>query len=190
MQVQQLSVKYFAANPEALAEDELIPVFHDWIREKRIPDQLLIDVADYRHVPSGPGVMLIGHEAHYGVDRGGGLGLLYARKRDELGEPAPKLRDAFAHALGACALLEDDQRLGGVRFDVGRVVVKVVSRLACANDDEAFAALSPAVAGFLEELCGAPAELVRVGDPRDPLSIEARIAGPAARPADLAARLG
>ena len=29
---------------------------------------MLIDVADYRHVPAGPGVLLIGHEANYSLD--------------------------------------------------------------------------------------------------------------------------
>ena len=42
-------------------------VFHQWIRDSVCPE-MLIDVADYRHVPAGPGVMLIGHEANYSLD--------------------------------------------------------------------------------------------------------------------------
>ena len=42
--------------------EKLVPVFHQWIREKKIPDELLIDVADYAHVPQGPGVVLIDQE--------------------------------------------------------------------------------------------------------------------------------
>ena len=59
---------------------QLIPVFHRWIREQAMPE-LLIDVADYSHVPAGPGVMVIGHEANYSVDnRENRLGLLYNRR--------------------------------------------------------------------------------------------------------------
>ena len=63
MQAQKLQVKFFA-NAE-ISETALVPVFHDWIRERVVPDELLIDVADYSHVPDGPGVMIIGHHADY-----------------------------------------------------------------------------------------------------------------------------
>ncbi len=42
-------------SPEAVA---LIPIFHRWIQERWLPLSL-IDVADYSHVPNGPGVMLV-----------------------------------------------------------------------------------------------------------------------------------
>ena len=103
MQVQQFSVKIFAKASESFDQDALIPIFHKWIRERRLQEALLIDVADYRHVPNGPGLMLIAHEAHYGLDeRDGLLGLEYARKRDPVGEPMPKLRQALGAALDAC----------------------------------------------------------------------------------------
>ena len=83
--IQQASVKLFLTDSSGLDLDSFIPVFHEWIREKRLPDHLLIDVADYRHVPNGPGVMIIAHEAHYGIDSGNGEpGFLYTRKRDEI----------------------------------------------------------------------------------------------------------
>ena len=38
-------------------------------------------MADYRHVPEGPGVMLIGHQANYSVDNTDNrLGVRYNRK--------------------------------------------------------------------------------------------------------------
>ena len=39
---------------------DAVAVFHQWIRDGVCPE-MLIDVADYRHVPAGPGVLLIGH---------------------------------------------------------------------------------------------------------------------------------
>ena len=52
--IQHVRVKVFASR--AVSIDDAIPVFHRWIQE-RVHPEMLIDVADYRHVPDGPGVM-------------------------------------------------------------------------------------------------------------------------------------
>ena len=67
MNIDHVNVKVFAKAPVDLAA--AIPVFHRWIQEGAC-EELLIDVADYRHVPAGPGVVLIGHEANYSLDCG------------------------------------------------------------------------------------------------------------------------
>ncbi|MCG8364404.1 MAG: hypothetical protein MJA27_13865, partial [Pseudanabaenales cyanobacterium] len=64
--VQHVNVKIFLKGPEVSKEDA-INVFHSWIQDQKLDDQL-IDVADYSHVPEGPGVMLIGHNAFYSFD--------------------------------------------------------------------------------------------------------------------------
>jgi hypothetical protein len=65
----RLELKLFA-EPNGVPEArDLVPVFHGWIRDRRIPHELLIDVADYSHVHQGPGVILVGHRAMYGIDR-------------------------------------------------------------------------------------------------------------------------
>ena len=38
-------------------------------RTHAVPDHLLIDVADYAHVPNGPGTVLVAHEANIHIDR-------------------------------------------------------------------------------------------------------------------------
>ena len=60
MNVQHVNVKIFAEDP-AIELDGAIPVFHRWI-QRNVCEELLIDVADYRHVPAGPGVLLVGHD--------------------------------------------------------------------------------------------------------------------------------
>ncbi|MBY0396577.1 MAG: hypothetical protein K2X91_08940, partial [Thermoleophilia bacterium] len=77
----RIGVKLYAEDPAAVRPDRFIPVFHGWIQRGAVPG-LLIDVADYAHVPQGPGVMLIGHEADHAIDLGEGRpGVLYQRKR-------------------------------------------------------------------------------------------------------------
>ena len=69
MELQHLMVRLPVAPPEALELTPFLAVFHRWIREGCCPE-LLIDVADYRHVPFGPGVVLVGHEAEYAMENG------------------------------------------------------------------------------------------------------------------------
>src|SRR5216683_2708414 len=65
MQLQHVNVKLLVQNPAEASLEPLIPVFHSWIENRAEDDELLIDVADYIHVPAGPGVVLIGHEGNY-----------------------------------------------------------------------------------------------------------------------------
>ncbi len=81
-EVQHLNVKLFANNPETIELEKFIPIFHNWIRVKALSSEILIDVADYTHIPSGPGILLIGHDSFYSIDFGpeNKIGLLYNRR--------------------------------------------------------------------------------------------------------------
>ncbi|HEX3371272.1 MAG TPA: hypothetical protein VHS08_02075, partial [Candidatus Acidoferrales bacterium] len=79
MQLQHVNVKLLLQNPQGIRLEPLVPVFHSWIEHQN--GELLIDVADYAHVPAGPGVVLIGHEGNYSVDNADDrLGVRYNRK--------------------------------------------------------------------------------------------------------------
>ena len=67
MNLQHVNVKLLIEDFGDAGLERLIPVFHGWIQARARPE-LLLDIADYRHVPAGPGVVLIGHEANYSVD--------------------------------------------------------------------------------------------------------------------------
>ena len=78
----RISVKFYFEDLSVDVE-EFIPVFHRWIRENVVPNELLLDVADYKHIVDGPAILLVGHEADYVVDLTGGKpGFQYVRKRD------------------------------------------------------------------------------------------------------------
>ncbi|MCG8424897.1 MAG: hypothetical protein MJE77_43990 [Proteobacteria bacterium] len=179
MQIQQVRVKISARQSE-FDQEPLIAIFHRWIRENRLGDHLLIDVADYRHVPEGPGIMLIAHEAHLGLDEGNGqLGMMYARKRDAIGEVGPRLAEAFGVVLTACdALVKEPSIAGTLDFDVGRVEIHVMSRLVAPNTAETFDAFRPLVSEFLAALySGADIALHHLNQPRRPFGVRAEIAG-------------
>ena len=72
-------------------------------------------MADYAHVPDGPGVMLIGHEADRSLDLGEGRpGVLYQRKRDGEGSLEDRFAAAITAADGIADELEADAAAGGV----------------------------------------------------------------------------
>src|ERR1700716_4440222 len=103
--IQHVRLKTFANEPTAIDPGDAIPIFHRWIQDRVCPE-MLIDVADYRHVPNGPGVMLIAHEANYSLDNTKGrLGLLYSRKQAG-GAAQENLKQAFDAAIAACQRLQ------------------------------------------------------------------------------------
>ena len=121
--LQHVNVKVAAVDAGGFDLTRVIPVFHRWIQDGALADELAIDVADYRHVPEGPGVILVAHQAIYALDQGDGtLGLLYDRRAPVDGTPQERLRQAARAALRACRLLEEDAALAGaLRFDGGRL---------------------------------------------------------------------
>src|SRR5512139_3069428 len=106
----RLSVKLFAANPEVVTAEAFMPVFQRWIQRKSV-EGLLIDVADYKHVPDGPGMVLIGHEGDYSYNYTDGRpGLLYVRKITSGDSFEANVATAFRLAIQAAQALEAEKK--------------------------------------------------------------------------------
>jgi len=182
MDLVKLDLKIFAAEGSAIEPGELIPVFHRWIQTSAL-DDLLIDVADYRHVHEGPAVILLGHDAHYVWDLGEGRpGLLCSRRREThlsrsgiatLGE---RLHSLLRDALVAAAKLEAEPRLRGrLRFRTDEILLTANDRLRAPNDEASAALLRPALVGAIEQIYGSGAEVaVSATDRRGRLAFTAR----------------
>jgi hypothetical protein len=128
VELQRFCIKFFAQSPVTVDEAKFIDIFHDWIRRGALPETL-IDVADYRHVPRGPGVMLISHQANLSMDRGDDrLGLMYQRKAAQPGSFATRILATMEVALTACELLEQEPRLRGLKFNGGEFLFTVNDR--------------------------------------------------------------
>jgi hypothetical protein len=134
MQLQHVNVKLLVQNPAEADLEPLIPVFHSWI-ENQNGEELLIDVADYTHVPAGPGIVLIGHEGNYSVDNTGNrLGVRYNRKAILDGSNQDRLTQATRAALMACQRLEEEPRLAGkFRFNGQDIEIFINDRLVAPN---------------------------------------------------------
>jgi hypothetical protein len=151
MDLQHVNAKLFVQNPETVDSAQMIPIFHNWIQD-RTCEELLLDVADYRHVPGGPGVILIGHEANYSLDNTNDrLGVRYSRKAPLDGSVQDRLEQALRAALLACRRLESDPRLGGsLRFNGREMEFIVNDRLIAPNVGATRSALEPEI----RTLCG------------------------------------
>jgi len=167
----QLKILVDADSARAVALAAFVPVFHRWIKERVLPD-LVIDVANYAHVPEGPGVVLIGHGSDYFMDQGEGrLGLLHSRKRGAV-PPADRLNDLARRTLHAALLLERDPSMSGrLRFAVNELVFRINDRLAAPNGDTTFAAVRPELDTLARRLFGGPFELARTGGAKDLFSV-------------------
>lgn len=179
MELQHINIKVYATGPKVDLEN-VVPVFHEWIRERAIDDQLLIDVADYAHVPAGPGVMLIAHEAFYSLEDGpeNRMGLLYNQRTSQGGTNAERLAYAFAHTDKACRLLESDDRLKGIKLSGDELRIMINDRAIAPNSRATF----DAVRGDLETALAAfyksnSFELAFVEqDPRERFTVSVRAA--------------
>ena len=171
--LQHVNVKFFLEDTEAVDLETAIHVFHSWIQEQKL-DDLLIDVADYRHVPSGPGVILIGHNAQYSFDNAEGqLGVLYNRKTPMETSGAELIVSSLRAALHICRLLMKEESFRGkIKFAKNKLQFIVNDRLLAPNDEATYELLLPQFADALTKVFGRKDyQFSRAADPRKRLTI-------------------
>lgn len=145
MSAPRMCVKLHATS-DSLADAALVPVFQEWIRDRTV-DGVLLDVADYTHVPDGPGMVLVAHGVSYALDRSDGrLGLVVQQRRPIDGDVADAVESAVRGAFDVAGKLEAEPALNGtLAFDRSTWRVEANDRLRAPNTDAAFEALRPAV---------------------------------------------
>jgi hypothetical protein len=169
--LQKINVKLFVADSSSVSLSPFIGVFNSWIQAS---DGEYYDLADYGHVPSGPGIVLVAHDANISMDNGGNrLGLLYSRKQPLDGSNREKLRAAFAAALDYCRRIESEPALEGrFRFRGNEALVVINDRLTAPNTDETFSAVGPDVEAIARALyAGSKFSLEREQDSRKRFSL-------------------
>ena len=180
-ELQRLGIKLFGADGAAVAAREVVPIFHRWIQTSAVADQMLIDVADYSHVPDGPGIVLVAHEGNFSLDFAhGGVALTYFRKQPLPGTFDDRLHSVARTAVAACRLLEDDPAIGNrLRFRGDQLVVLCNDRLIAPNSPEARLALQAPVERWLQAVYGtAECRIGIEADPRERLQLRAAAAQP------------
>lgn len=159
MDTVKYELKLFVEDASGVDLEEFIPIFHHWIQAQEL-EELLIDVADYRHVPEGPGVVLITHDAHYAMDLADGrLGLLYSCRRETqprrraIQSVEDRLRSVWQCTLTACQRLAAHPALSGrLQFRGNELLLRCNDRLHGPNTAAAYTALCQHLEPFLATL--------------------------------------
>lgn len=173
MELNHINVKLLVKDAAGINLEPVVPVFHSWIQDQ-VYDEQLLDVADYTHVPAGPGVILIGLEGDYSVDNTDSrLGVRYNRKAELDGSNQERLQQAARAALNACQRLEEDPALEGkLRFNGQDVELFINDRLLAPNREEIREKLKPEFQSFADRLFGpGKYSLTYNSDPRRLLTV-------------------
>lgn len=140
--------------PQDLDLGTWIPMLHRIIQQREL-DETWIDVVDYRHVGDGPALLLVAHDAYYGVEHNGQRSaLLYRRRRPAAGTLGERLSDgarrlsAFAERLAAEPVTDD------VSWRTDRWTVTLMDRLLASADEATFDAFVHSLYGMERQLWG------------------------------------
>jgi hypothetical protein len=186
MDTVKYELKCFLDEASSVELEEFIPVFHDWIQTQQLAE-LLIDVADYRHVPQGPGVVLIAHDAHYVMDLADErLGLLYSRRREThpsrcaIQSAEDRLRSVWHCALTACQRLEAHPALHGrLQFRGNELLLRCNDRLQAPNTTAAYDELYQHLEPFLATLyAGQRVEVEHIRENTSRLTVTIKVPEP------------
>lgn len=171
MELQKINVKFFTGEPNDPPLTEFIDLFHGWIQTT---DGVYHDVADYSHMRSGPGIVLVANNANLSIDETENRrGLLFSQKSDLDGTNREKLRTVLRSALEICRRLEREPPLRGqVKFSGDEALISINDRLLAPNTEETFEKIKPDVESVATILFGeVPIHLERDGDRRKRFNI-------------------
>jgi hypothetical protein len=172
--LQHVNIKFFLRDGERINQGEVLNLFHRWIQEDKL-DDLLIDVADYRHVPEGPGVILVAHNAFYSLDNNQGRpGLLFNRRTPVDGDTQQVLVHALNSARNFARLMAGEDRFEGTLIlERNTLQIAVNDRHFAKNREETLGALQPDMEAALKQTLGDRTyTFKRTPDPRARFTVE------------------
>ena len=152
MNLQHVTFKIFVEGELQADWEPFLHVFHDWVAAQSMPE-MMIDVADYRHVPQGPGVVMVGLDADYALDdTAGAPGLRYVRKAASSEDNATQVRNAFTRAADACQRLESV--IDGLRFSRTNFELAINDRAVAPNNPDTQKQLETELPELLKQAMG------------------------------------
>ena len=149
MPTHKMSVKLYLDQGHNIAPETWFQTFNNWISAHNGSD-VLLDVADYSHVPHGPVTLLIGHEYDISIDdTDAKRGLLYNRKQPNGGNFAQQLSSAIRAACAICQRLETEE---AVAFRGNELRLILNDRLNAPNTENTHNAIKDDLQALLHQL--------------------------------------
>lgn len=153
--LQRIQIKIAADAPAGLRLEPLIEIFARWRKETHPAEW--VDLADYAHLPRGPGIVLAGQRCNVAFDLADpGPGILYTAKKGLTGSYAERLSAAMQWCLEfSKRLIAEPEFPKDVRLRTDSLELRFNDRLSTPNTPETAAELRPAVEQVLNTLYGA-----------------------------------
>jgi hypothetical protein len=171
--LQRVDVKQLLDSPRNPDLDPFLVIFNRWRKQTDHPSDW-VDLADYAHMPSGPGILIAGKRDTFAVNLNPpGPGLLTSVRGGLEGSLADRFREAFRRAreFNAAVVAEPEfPREFQVINHAWEVFVN--DRLRFPNTDQADRQVRPALAAALGI---APELLTRHADPGGRLGYSVRL---------------
>ena len=151
--LQRLQIRIGSNAPPTLNLDPFITIFGRWRKQEGHPAEW-VDMADYAHVPQGPGIMLIGQRCNFSFDMGGpGPGILYVAKKGLGGSHPARILSAIEWCLALSNLLVAEEEFpAGVRLRTDSLELRFHDRMETPNTDSTDEQLLPAIRQVLDTL--------------------------------------
>jgi len=151
MNLQKSNVKFFMERADGVPLTDFIRIFNTWIQTS---DGEYSDLADYSHMVGGPGILLVAHEANFGIDqKDNRTGLLYNQKQPLDGSNRDKLRWVFRKTLEMCRRIEEEPIFQGkFKFRGEEALFLINDRLLAPNTAETFYAIKSDLEALAQEL--------------------------------------
>ena len=167
MELQRVNVKLFTDAPEQVVLDPFLDIFARWREDAGHPSRW-VDLADYAHIPRGPGVMIIGKQGNLALDLADpGPGILYANKENLEGTVEDRILETFRRCLALTAVLTAEPEYpSDLKPRPGFWELSFNDRLETPNTDATDRLLRPAVEATVGRLLGTDHTLIRQTDPQ------------------------
>ena len=171
--LQRIDVKQLLVSPPDPNLDPFLVIFNRWRQREDDPSDW-VDLADYAHMPRGPGILIAGKRNTFSVNLNPpGPGLLTSVRNGLKGSLEDRFREAFRRAreLNAAVVAEPEFPADfRVVDDAWEVFLN--DRLRFSNTAESDVRVRPALAACLGI---APESLARHSDPRGRLGYSVRV---------------
>ena len=148
--LQRIDVKLLLDAPPDPDLDPFLVIFHRWRQRSDHPADW-VDLADYAHMPRGPGILIAGKRDTYSVNLNPpGPGLLTSVRKGLEGSVEDRFREAFRRARDLNSeLLAEPEFPREFRIREGAWEVFLNDRLGFPNSDQADRIVRPGLAAAL-----------------------------------------
>ncbi|MBI4463409.1 MAG: hypothetical protein HY647_01785 [Acidobacteria bacterium] len=153
--LQRIQIKIPSDAPPSLNLDSFLVIFSRWRKEKEHPAEW-VDLADYAHVPRGPGMVLIGQRCNLSFDLADPApGILYTAKKGLAGSLTERLVSALQGCLElALRLSAEPEFPPDVHLQTDWLELRLPDRLETPNTPATDRLLRPIVEHVLSTLYG------------------------------------